>query len=437
MKTKKKVTLQRLQTCSNSQLSFVKTLKLSLIILSILITACSKEDDAVVPDAVVPENCPEITLTIKEDTNENAKITVQATSSIITELVYAWKVTDEKGIHEVAGNTDGSLPWKARKGETKFCVTIKTSDCNEDVEECITYNLSCEDKIENIASKPLTMFSKPVFKEGYMYYAQQKVNFGNISQLAVYKLNLSDENATPINIIDVKDNVFGEVHDLVFKDDVLYVSVSNHILHSKVYKIDTSIANPQLVEALDLKFKTFITGMMVKGNDMYSVSGIKSGFFKMDLTKSNLVLEELTTIGESAPFEARSWTGDMVFKGNELYISARSRDNGNHIVKIDLNDPNLKQTIVISNMMDPISRIELQGDDLYFLFDKMDNNNDWVGNWIGKLNITESTPTLERVVEDYGFRVHDFSFYKEFMYISTLEISQNKYELTRVPLCSL
>lgn len=406
---------------------FFSIAKIGLVMLSIFITSCNRDEDS-----NVNQDCPEVSLDIKEDINDKTKIIVQATSSITEGITYSWQITDKDGSKEVSGDPNGALSWKPKEGETKFCVTVKTLDCTEDIKKCISYNVTCEDKIQEIASKPRTLFSKPVFKDGYMYYAQQKKNFLNESELAIYKLNTSDEDASPINIIDVKDNVFGRVHGLVFIGDILYVSVSNHILFSKFYKIDTSMKNPKLVEILDLKLKNYITGMVLKGNDMYSVSGIRAEVFKLDLTKSKPVLNTLTVIGKRAPHEARSWTRDMVSKGSELYISAWSRDNGDHIVKIDLNDPNLKQKIVVSNLKGKSRghKIELQGDDLYILFSDIEGSNN--RSWISKINTTDSSPTIEKVKE-YNFFINDFSFDEEFMYISI----RDKEELVKVSLCSL
>jgi len=414
-----------------SQFTFFKRLSICLVISSILLIACSKDDDS-----TTIENCPEISLVVKKDANDKTKVSMQATSSITDGITYTWKVIDQKGSQEVKGNTDGSLSWKVKEDVTKFCVTVKTSDCAEGVEKCITYTSSCENKEEIIDSKPKAVFSKPIFKDGYMYYAKQQLNFLNISKLAIYKLNLADKSANPIQILNVEENIFGEVKDLVFKDDILYISLAHVVLHSKVFKVDTSVANPVLVEVLDLKFKDQILGMIVKSSDMYSVSLLKAKLYKFDLTKPTIELNGLTTFGKRSPHEEKTWTMDMVSKGDELYILARSKADGYHIIKVDLNDASLTPTIIVSNMKES-NRLELYGDDLYLLFRNRDAADGWVGNWIGKINTLDSSPSLDKVGEDYNFQLHDFSFYKEFMYMSILDAGKEKFELVKIPICSL
>ncbi len=405
--------------------------KISLLIFTLVITSCSKDDDV-----NINQSCAEVSLKVKEDENDKTKVTVEATSSITDGIIYTWKVTDKNGSKEVNGNPNGSISWQLEEGETKFCVTVKTSDCTEGVEKCITYNFSCENKKEVIDSKPKAVYSKPVFKDGYMYYAKQQLNFTNVSKLAIYKLNLADKNATPTRILNVEENIFGEVQDLVFKDDILYISAAHIVIFSKVFKVDTSVANPTLIEVLDLKFKNQILGMNVKGNDMYSVSLLRAKLYKSDLTKPTFELDELTAFGKKEPFEERTWTLDMVSKGNELYILARSKADGYHIIKVDLNDASLTPTIIVANMKES-NRIELYGDDLYLLFRNRDAADDWVGNWIGKINTLDSAPSIDKVGEDYNFQLHDFSFHNGFMFISILDVGESKYELVKMPLCSL
>ncbi len=401
------------------------------MISSILFIACSKDDDS-----TTIENCPEISLVVKKDTNDKTKVNIQAASSIADGITYTWKVIDQKGSQEVKGNTDGSLSWEVKEDVTKFCVIVKTPDCAEGIEKCITYTSSCENKEEIIDTKPWTAFSKPVFKDGYMYYAKQQVNFLNVSKLAIYKLDISDKNANPIKIIDIEKNIFGQVRDLVFKDDILYVSAANHIIFSKVYKIDTSMANPILVEVLDLKFKNQILGMIIKGNDMYSVSFIGAKLFKDDITKPNLELNELTTFGKKSPHEEKTWTLDMASKDNELFVLARSKEDGYHIIKVDLNDASLKPTIIVSNMGES-RRMELYENDLYLLFRDSDADYNLTGSWIGKVSILDNPTSLVKVSKDYNFELHDFSFYKEFMYMSILDAGKEKFELIKIPICSL
>ncbi len=435
--TKNKRILQRLQTNLNSQLTFVKRLKLGLIILPILITACSKEENI-----VSTKNCPEISLTIKEDTNDKTKIIVQAALSLTKEVTYKWKVTDEKGTHEVNDNTGASLSWKAKNGETKFCVTINTPDCNEKEEKCITYNLSCDDTIQTVASRvDRGLFSKPVFKDDYMYYAEQKNAVLTYHSLVIYKLKISDENATPIKLLEVENlsngsissggvtKVFGDVNSLVFKDDILYISISNFILHSKVYKINTSAANPKLIEVLDWKLKDEVREMIIKGDQMYAI-GFKSRLFKSGLTNLKLEFNEVVNFNPIGDFRFR--TLDMVYNGNELFILASGNGIGLHIIKVDINDPNLKQTIIISNL-DNVYKMDLYNDELYLLVRTQDNN----GSFISKLNITNSSSSLEKISKIYDFKVREFTFHNQFMYLSVEDDSKNKYELVKVPFCSL
>ncbi|GAB1856888.1 hypothetical protein MHTCC0001_17240 [Flavobacteriaceae bacterium MHTCC 0001] len=408
------------------QLTPFKFVKIGLVILSLLITACNREED----DGIV-ENCPEVSLTIQEDTNDKANVTVQATSSIIQGATYTWKVVDQEGTHNEDGNTDGSLTWHLKDGETKFCATINTLDCTEGVEACIAHDyksmgdIQCEDKRFSVISEANIFYRDFVFKDEYIYYAQSKIiGFGTEAGVTIYKLNLSDENAVPIKVIDVNDNINGWVADIEFKDDILYVSVYNSIFFSKVYKIDTSATNPSLVEVLD---GYLMRSMAVNGNDMYmaNISKFQHKISKIDINASTPMLTEFVTTNSGALVK-------IEFKDDELYI-AKLHGNGSSISKIDLSDPNLKETIIYENTKDSfINDMTLKGNDLYILF-YTDHDNK---NWIGKLNIVEASAAIEKVGEKYSFKALNFGFYKGWLYMAGEDNSKGV-EIFKIPACSL
>ncbi|WP_299679735.1 hypothetical protein [uncultured Tenacibaculum sp.] len=428
--TKSNSFLQKQYIQFKTQSTFFTITKIGLLIVALVITSCSKDEDV-----NINQNCAEVSLKVKENEIDKTKVTVEATSSITDGSVYSWKVTDKNGSKEVNGNAYGSISWELEEGETKFCVTVKTADCNEDIEECITYNFSCENKNEVITSRPNKEISKPAFKNGYMYYAEQNPGILGVSKLAIYKLNLLDKNATPVKLIDIQNDIFGKAIDLVFKDDFLYISVSKFITFSKVFKMDTSLANPKLIEVLNFRPKA-ILGMSIQGNDMYAVGDIRPGLLKFDVTKPSLTPMELTTIGKKDPFEERTIIYDMARKANELYLLGTIDRVKFHVIKIDLDDPNLEQKIIVKNI-DRVDKIELYNDDLYLLFPRKNNNGDWVDSWIGKLNTLESSPSIKKVNKEFGFRMNDIAFDKDFIYITINDYIKSQNEIVKVSICSL
>ncbi|UZO82505.1 DUF5050 domain-containing protein [Aquimarina sp. ERC-38] len=433
LKTKSKELLESNHSELRFRLRVLKYIKLSLLTLLLCITACSQDDNTgdTDEDSMVNEICPEVSLALQEDANNKAKVTVEATSSITKDAIYTWKVIDKDGTHTMDSITTSGISWQLKEGETEFFVTVKTLSCDQDVEQSITHKLvPCEDTVLPVASSSEFLYRNFTFKDGYIYYAQTKLIGLGPPGVAIYKLDLSDTNALPIKVVDVSENITGWVYDLVFKDDILYVSVDNVIDFFKIYKIDTSIKEPSLVEAID-DYRA--RSKAIKGNDMYMVGGFKTdnrNIMKMDLTQSPPKPTNVITFSQDIGIATH-----ILFEKQSLYTVIQGGEKGFRIYKINVDDPNIKQTLVFSGDKDAyiVNDMTLNGDNLYLLLNPLDGSDNTI---IKKLDLSITSPKLEGVDENYDIDITNFEFYEGWLYM-TGRNDNGIFEIVKAPACAL
>jgi hypothetical protein len=202
------------------------------------------------------------------------------------------------------------------------------------------------------------------------------------------------------------DTVFehGEIYgnSMAIRGDELYFSGDTHI-----FKIDHTQTNPSAVEVLEVS----ATDLLFRGDELYYISG--SNISKIDVTAQSPSVVGVTSAVENPTY--------MAFKGDDLYVSSVTFENGieaTDLFIIDVTDSEATATHVFDGPEAILRGLAFygNGNELYFI-----SSNGFDNHSILKIDVSQPSPTSTEVISSLASDPRSLTFDGNDLYISFLE----------------